>query len=266
MHSWVLTMDNVRHMVLPSNGSLDSFPTNRPDDFTTLLRTPLAVTGDIEYELALTELQYVTATPGISEVLVTYQKPKRANVLPDAIDIHLSKKNFTSVADLVEKLQKAIIKRAPTSRAGGHYVKFSYDPSTFKTTVTLVPGHSITLSESLAVVFGFEEGKITETTTSVQKSDLNRGHHNLYIFCDQTEDIVFGSGKAGLLGFASIPRITPGVPEVITKSFLDPMYVKVVDNRISRIRIYIRSENDEPGQIGVGPTVVRLAVRRKFSQ
>ena len=129
--------------------------------------------------------------------------------------------------------------------------------------MNLVMGHTITLSNSLVDIFGFNEAKITETTTSVRKSDLNRGTHYLYIFCDQTEDIVFGSGKAGLLGFVGIPTGIGGVPEVVTKSIQDPMFVKVTDNRMDRIRIYIRSENGKPGQIGIGPTIVRLSVRRR---
>ena len=264
--SSVLAADTLWHMILPSYGSSDIFSNNSPSDFTTLLRTPLVADGDTEYEVALTDLHFVSTTPAVSDILVSYQKPKISSTIPDPIEIGLAKKNHTSVASLVKELQKEIEDKAPTARRGGHFVKFSYSETTFKTTVTLVEGHSITLSKDLATILGFEKVKITETTTSERESDLHRGIHNAYVFCEQTEDIVFGRGRAKILGFTGIPPGSVAIPQVVNKSFENPVFVKIMNKRTDRIRLYLRTENGEANQFAVGPTVVRLTVRRKNSK
>ena len=81
-------MEITRHFVLPSNGSDTEFPTNKPNDYTTLLKTPL-VGGVEEYELALTELQFVRALPTIQDDIITFQAPRRqgAGRAPEPISI-----------------------------------------------------------------------------------------------------------------------------------------------------------------------------------
>ena len=254
------------HMILTSTGSRENFPHNRADDFTTLLERPVETRHDnIEYEIALAELQFVTTVPELSSPALTYQKPKRGTVTPQAIPISLSRKKLTSTADLVKALQLAIETAAPTTRRAGHPVKFSFDPRTFKTTVTLLQGHSITLSTEMGKMLGFENVSITATTTSKNRTDLYAEQRTLYVFCDQIESITFGNSKARVLGFITIPKGEPGVSGVITKSFQNPMFVKIAGDRMDRIRVYIKDEQGGSTQSGLGSTVVRLTLRERVS-
>ena len=253
----------VGHMILSSCDSTEFFPHNTPNDFTTWLRYPLYRKSGVDYEIALTELHVVTTVQEFSPNVLTYQKPKTGTVMPELIVVNITRKDLESTSDLVEALQHGIETQSPSSHQTDHPVSFTYDKMTFKTKVTLSEGHSVTLSYELAKMLGFGEVHLTETTTSERNSDLYAGSRIFYIFCDQVEDNMFGSTNGPLLGFVSIPNGTLDVSEVVTKEFQNPMYVKLVDSRLDRLRIYIKTENEDSAQFGVGCTVVRLTLRER---
>lgn len=258
-------MSEVEHLILSNTSSSESFPGNRPDDFTSLLKTPLISDDNTGYELALAELQCVQTIPTVLNSSVTYHEPKLDDVQPDPVIIRLALEELSSAAEFVEEIQEVVAAKVPpTTPQGEHLIRFTYDESTLKTTVTLAQGHTVTLTAELASILGFSETEISTTTTSEHVLDIHRGKRSLFVLCDQTEDIAFGSEKCGLLGFASTVKVTEDdVHEVVNKSFDNLMFVRVVENRLDRIRIYIRAENNESSQFRTGPTIVRLVVRKR---
>lgn len=251
-------MNRVRHIVLKSNGSDDAFPDNTPADFTTQLPLPL-VQEDGEYEIALTQFQFVRALPTISDTGMLITSARGRARLP----IVLPDPDVSSIPELVKGLNAAMPRNSGVS--------FRYSPYTLKTTISLTAG-SITLSRELASILGFQHRKteyvvqrppvVVQTSESKYVSDLYRGVYHLYIYSDVSEKIPVGSNMESLLGIVSISKGVRSAPEVESKTFMDPMYVKLLDNRVASIRIYVTDDGKNPVHFRLGPSIARLSLRR----
>ena len=95
-----------RHIILPSNASNDVFPTNRTDDYTTVLNDPI----DLEqgnYQVALQEIQFIRSLPTVSIptfVVTSGTANRRVN---NVITLH--KINFGTITAFVEHINQRVL-------------------------------------------------------------------------------------------------------------------------------------------------------------
>ena len=142
-------------------------------------------------------------------------------------------------------------------------VKFNFNTETFKTEITLPVGVTLELSDELALVLGFTNKVLAMTGIGEGISDMYQGAYHLYIYTDISEQISVGSKMESLLGIVSIPKGTRSEPEVVTKIFTNPMFVKIRNSRVETVRVYITDDQRNPVHFKIGPSIARLVVRRR---
>ena len=243
-------MDRETHLVLSSTGSTDVYPGNQPSDFTTSLAIPLDF-EDVDYEMGLVEFQIVRSmpTPSNGKVVITMPNLERSEVSIPNTDI-------SNVTDLVKTLNNVLSEHSITG------ITVTFNTSTFKTNISLTANHTIELSDELARVLGFKNKLVTESSISDSISDLFHGSYHIHIYSDITEQVRVGGGMESLLGIVSIPKGVRCDSMVATNVFPNPMFLKIVKNRVASIRIYLKDDHHKPIHCKLGPTVVRLLVRR----
>lgn len=243
-------MDRDRHLVLSSNGSSDVFPGNTPSDFTTLLAQPLVLERD-EYDLALAEFQFVRALPAVTKA--TFVVKKQAG----DTNVKIEGRDISTIQGVVKAINAALSKRKLAT------IKFTFNTETFKTHIKLPAGVTLELSEELAAVLGFTDKNVAATSEGQTVADLHHGAYHLYIYCDISEPISVGSKMESLLGIVSIPKGARSEPEVVTKTFTNPMFVKIINSRVETVRIYITDDHKNRVHFKIGPAIARIIVRRR---
>ena len=243
-------MDQERHLVLTSNGSSDTFPGNTPSDFTTQLAQPLNL-EDGAYEVALAEFQFVRSQPTINQRVFTVNKPVGAS------NVRLPPTEVTSIQDLVKLINSALSKRQLS------VIKFTFNTQTFKTEITIPANYSVELSDELAAVLGFANKVVAVTASGDAVSDLFQGAYHMFVHSDISEQIAVGDKMERLLGIVSIPRGSRSEAGVITKVFTNPMFVKIMNNRVDSVQVHIKDDLKKPVQFKLGPSIARLIIRKR---
>lgn len=247
-------MSTERHIILPSNASNDVFPNNRADDYTTLLNDPIELEQG-NYQVALQEFQFIRALPTVSTpsfTVATGTLIRRAYTV-----ITLQRTNFGTINAFVEHINQRINSFAQFKNK----VSFTYNALTSRVTITLSPGFITSIPPEWVSILGFTGQRVLITTTGAKPADLYKGIYNLYIYTDISTPIRIGSVSKQLLGIVSIPKGQRDIPEVVTKTFTNPMYVNTIGDRIETIRIYIKDDHGNAVQFKIEPVIVRLSIR-----
>ena len=142
------------------------------------------------------------------------------------------------------------------------YVKIVYNRKTFKVKFTISAGYTITLPEEWAALLGFSDKVIDQTKEGDFIADFYQGVHNLHVFTDMSEPVIFGGTAKPYLGSVNVPKGDLSEPEVVTKVFEPPMYVRVSKSRFDTIRVYIMDHSGKPAHFRIPPVSVRLSLRR----
>lgn len=245
------------HMILTSNSDMDLFPSNNASDFTTVLREPLDL-SDATYELALSELQFINAIPTLQDKTFEIGKSEAGTEGYVWRDIVIDTGSLSSVTDLVTAINASLRKRRITKLN----VAFIFDPATFRVKVTIGNNYAVRIPQEWARVMGFSAESFTQTTQGQYSADLHQGVHSLHVFSDISEKIPVGNRSQSLLGIVGIPNGSRSIADVVIKSFENPMYVKITEQRVQTIRIYITDESGNPIHFKIEPLTVRLSLRK----
>ena len=239
-----------RHLVLFSNSSNDVFPDNTPSDFTTLLEMPLDLDDGQLYEMALEEITFIRTIPGLRNL--SYKVGRATVTLKDP--------TINGIEDFVYQMNNCLNKTQKV------LVKFVYSRHTFKVTAEIATNTKVKLSEEWTAILGFSQTTLNKTTEGEYMADFYKGVHNLHVFSDITDTIVFGGATKPYLGSVSIPKNELSTPVVVSRTYDTPMYVKVNRSRIDTIRIFITDDGGHPVQFKAEPVTVRLSLRKQSSQ
>ena len=119
------------------------------------------------------------------------------------------------------------------------------------------------IPDEWAKILGFQAKRfINNTQTGDHIGDLYQGVYNLYVYSDIVQPIPVGNSSQPLLGIISIPKGVRQEPEVVTKTFTNPMRLRLANSRIETIRIYIKDDLGNDVQFRIEPVIVRLSIRR----
>ena len=247
----------MKHILLQSNAPSRAFPDNRPDDFITLLKEPLEV-SDGWLEMAVEEIFFVNALPTIQNKSFRVTKPLDEATSKE-YEIEIAEMP-TSIQDLVKEINKLIAQGRGIAK---RYLTFAYDPREYRVGVVVAEGYSIELSTDLKNLLGFATTTLNRSQTATSRADMRGGVHTLYLCSDATEKIEVGGEMMSLLGAFSLPFTKDKAPRALSKVFENRMFVKLLESRVEKIRLYIRDSGGKPTQFKFDPVVVRLAIRKR---
>ena len=281
-------------VTLPSNSSIDLFPTNRPDRYSTKLAVPRELEG--EWEVALIDIQYPLAWKTlhsdiqIGVVPCQYGKKKPQEDEFDkavydylALDPNeptcyarftLPAGHYKSIQHVCEKLNKKLATAyADLGPKVGPSPSFQYDEDEDVVTGTrpvdavTIFTDSIYLPRLLGLrlpqprnrVIMFEHYKEFRSDQPPEFDTLK----SMYIYSDIIKYQMVGDVQAPLLG---ILPVQGRYREQVFWHFTPPYYIPVSKNHIETIEIRLCTDTGEVFPIlGNGKVISRLHFRRKHS-
>lgn len=246
----VVVMDNTQfYLWLPSNSSMDVFPSNTLSEFR--VRLPQSITLTDEWEVALTEIHYPHSWKNVPGDFWNRFYIKEG----DDVEVYLVRSgHYSSVQSIVDVINELIDDTRHKDKA-----KLSYDTLTRKITLHLQDNRSIFFTD-IGSMLGFEKEKlISQTTTASREVDLDFGFHNLYVYCDIVQAQVVGDSHVPLL------RIVPVEGrdgERVSKIFLNPQYLPISRKQFESIEVNIKRDTGEKVSFETGRVLLTLHLRR----
>ena len=248
--SSALDMDNTQfYLWLPSNSSMDVFPSNTLSEYRVRLPQAIALTDD--WEVALTEIHYPHSWNNVHDNFWNRFYIKKgvaveAYVLPPG--------HYSSVENIIVKMNDLIKQSQHKDN-----VWFSYETLNRKLTVHIQNNFEVFFSYCGSML-GFTKDDIySKTTTAKREVDLDLGFHNLYVYCDIVQSQFVGDAQVPLL------RIVPVEGrdgERVSKIFMNPQYLPISRKQFESIEVNIKSDTGENISFEAGRVLLTLHLRR----
>ena len=234
---------------LPSNSSLDKFPSNTLTEYHVGLTQTVSLTGD--WEVALTEIHYPHSWNNVQENFGNrfYLRNQELSGVWEALIVPPG--HYSSIGDILSKMEGPIenVKRFNDD------VTFSYDTFTRKVTVHLQNNVELFFG-NIGYLLGFSpEEIISNTSTAERQVDLEYGFHDLFIYCDLIQSQYVGDALVPLL------RIVPvegKVGERVGKSFLRPQYLPVSRKQFETVEVNRKTDTGESVPFEFGRVLLTL--------
>ena len=252
-------------LTLPSNASMDLFPQNTCQDFTTQLSSELILSGN--FEVALKRLQYPYNWSGLQgddcKVKLSW-KTKNFTILQERKEeIKIPEAEYDTVTALVDALKKALSQTKDT-----HFKEINLELRGSRLWITLKSGVRIEFSERVRIILGFVENpgwksepkEISHQFVNDYDVDIRGGRHTLFVYSDIVEHSIVGDSVQPILGTAAL-RAEPGEIVVYEPQILD--WTPLRSNQFQTIRIYIRDEVGEKIPFRGGRVIVTLHLRKR---
>lgn len=245
-----IDMENAQfYLWLPSNSSMDVFPSNTLSEFR--VRLPQSITLTDEWEVALTEIHYPHSWNNVhgkfwNRFYIKKDNAVKAYTLPPG--------HYSSVESIINKMNHLINQSQYKDK-----VKFSYEKLNRKMSIQLRDNCTVFFSD-IGFMLGFnKEELITKTTTAPREVDLDLGFHNLYVYCDIVQSQFVGDSHVPLL------RIVPVEGrdgERVSKIYLSPQYLPVSRKQFESIEVNIKRDTGEKVSFEAGRVLLTLHLRR----
>ena len=191
-------------LTLPSNSSMQFYPSNTPSHYFTKLPQDMNLTGD--YEVGLAEIQFSNTYNNVEEedCVIKYKEKTKTIVVPtgpnteesmavavaDPTIITIPAGLYRSNEYFVQVLNMLVKRKVGTQENGSPKVKFYYNPASKKASIRVYQENSVLeLSERLQEILGL----IGENAPPLHGSgyfeglrmlDLNEHFKSLYVYCD----------------------------------------------------------------------------------
>ena len=245
------------YMTLPSNSSMQYYPTNKTCKFTTKLHTPLSLNAD--YEVALAEIQFQCMWYNVREhnkTLTLFNKNVDGDGIPSLQKIHLSCGYYYSGEELVDMIN------ASMDITARQKVGFFYKRSSRKVYVQLREDTGVLIPCNLAMMLGFEgECHLNESTESPMPVDPHMDFHTFYVYSDILQFQTVGEASVPLLRTVAI---TPTKEQYnIVNTYISPHYVPLKLYHFETIDIIITTETGEVVPFERGKLIVKLHFRER---
>ena len=239
------------YLWLPSNSSMDVFPSNTLSEYRVQLPQTIQLAG--EWEVALTEIQYPHSWNNVHDRFWNRFYIKR-DVVPEVEVYIIPPGHYPSVESIIKTMndliQNSIFKDD---------VRFTFETLNRKVTVHL-QNKAVVFFTDFGIMLGFsKETTYTTTTKAEREVDLDQGFHNLYVYCDVTQSQLVGDSQVPLV------RIVPVEGkdgERISRSFLSPQYLPLSRKEFESIEVNIKRETGEKVPFEAGRVLITLHFRR----
>lgn len=254
------------YVTLPSDSSMNFYPSNTVAHFTSRLPHRIRLDGD--YEVGLAEFIYPYSWFNFSNTdgrLFTYFEKNRVRMLQTNFESGQFPAENVLVKILNDKIADSIV--SGTNRKDLRAV-FRFDDVFRKMRLTVKcdddDEETFYMSEELKNLFGFERsGPFASGEFVAEKTfSANDGSHLMYVYCDIASFTPVGHAKAPLLRVCSI---NGKYGDMVRTIFTHPHYVPVARREIETIDININNELGKPTPFVFGKSVVTLHFRRRHS-
>jgi hypothetical protein len=256
------------YLTLPSNSSMEFYPNNTLQSFTTRLKTGIELHG--KYEVALSEImvpkEFKTSFGFIEMIKEIDKKEEEYNIEIDLFD----KKSIDQNLKQINLNIKSV--------TNGEDLKFKLNSSNDKIQMIIKNGWQVSLPLSIMHLFKFKmpEGdvfiqsnpKIEQffDSNTFEKDELTKESINsvpaLYVYCDQVDFQHVGDNDIRLLKIVAVPSLSKEKYTIV--NFVNPNYVQVRSASFSDISIQFYSDEGKKIKFGDGEKLyVKLHFRPK---
>ena len=253
----IIKMEQMRafYVTLPSNSSMNIFPSNTLTNYVTQL--PNSIYLDGEWEVGLAEIQYPYTWNNIREGYnKIYIKTWNEH---DYTPVVIPSGYYKDINNLIYNIRQLI---GATGKFRDNDVDLRYVPTDKRTSVYVKSGCHVKLDGDIATVLGFETGTVVNNTllTSPFLSLVTGNVSSLFIYSDIIQSQYVGDVKVPLLRAVGVEGKHG---DFITKSFDRPQYLPVCRQTLDTVEIDIKGDTAEKISFQHGKVIVKLHFRKQ---
>ena len=241
------------YITLPSNASMDYYPTNKASCYQIRLPRTLYLKG--KYEVALAEIQYPhtwTTTRGKIGFMII-----RDNI---HYTVNIPQGYYSNIDELIDFINTKICDVLDVTK-NDTPIKLATNKFTRKTHLRIAEGCFIQFSPGLADILGFKERiSYSETMSSPFPTNLKLGFYTLFVYCSICEPQVVGDYYVPLLRSVAIEG---NDGDIVMKTYGEPHYVPVNTSKFDTIEINIKDDLGENVTFETGKVICKLHFRHK---
>lgn len=257
------------YITLPSNSSLDVHSNNTLTKYT--VRLPRTLYLKRGFEVALAEIQYPVSWENLSNPssygigIIKLENMEFNNLF-------LPQTHYQSIPELIQTINKNLSTWFDFHGLNPNTMRLDLDRITDMVTFIGSEGYALTLTNEMKDILGFPheitlgrekpenqlEPEIHRITAEF-KSDIHRGFHSLYVYCNVCEPQIVGDVYAPLLRTVAIKGKRN---QHTTIAYNQPHYIPVGTREISEIEIDIRDDSGFKVPFTVGKVVCKLHFRQ----
>ena len=257
------------YVTLPSNSSIDIYPNNTLTKY--IVRLPRTLYLKEGFEVALAEIMYPVSWNTMSD-------PNSYAI--DVVDLKqikfttlfIPQAHYQSIEELINKINEVLHHYFDLNQMDNRTMRLVYDSLTEKTKYRGKYGFGLRISNELRDILGFEYNvpleKRLENDEDVDKfhkveadfkSNLERGFHALYVYCNVCKPQIVGDVYAPLLRTVAIM----GKRNQHVNIFYNKLhYIPVRSREIDEIEIDIRDDTGNKVPFTFGKVVCKLHFRQ----
>ena len=242
------------YLWLPSNSSMDVFPSNTLTEYQVRLPQSIVLSGDCE--VALTEIQYPRSWNNVHGGFWNrfYIQSGTSAANPITV-VGVPPGHYKTTQSVLDAVNKEVQKNEQYKTD----VSFTYDELSRKVTIHLQNNNHIVFNE-IGLMLGFPSGELIEkTSTAKNEFDLDFGFHNLFVYCDIVQPQTVGDAQVPLL------RVVPvegNDGDRITRSFMSPQYLPVSKKEFDAMEVNIKRDTGKKVPFESGRVLLTLHFRR----
>ena len=274
------------YLTLPSNSSMNYYPTNTLANYVTKLPQLFDLNG--EWEVGLSEIQFPISWHNVSKdeaQLEMYHVDISSSNNPAVNDISPPPGHYDSPDALVKQINAIIASKERQKNV----VRLSYNEISKKVTVNFGPEEKLpailVMSKAFAELIGFNladvrsvpcdhvgeekendkpgnwwkiKGSANRSLTGSNVCDLQRGFCSLFVYCDVVEPTVVGDVKVPLLRTVNIVG-KEGI--TVSRIYQNIQYVPIHRKQFDTIEIDIRDDTGRKVPFERGKVIVTLHFR-----
>ena len=261
-----LTMESQGfYITLPSNASLDVYPNNTLTKYT--VRLPRTLYLKEGYEVALAEIMYPVSWETLRHI--EGHRLTVVNLIESNLtELLLPVSHYNSVEEFVGTINLTLDKFFEEINLPTGTLRLEYTSLTEKVTYKGKYGYALMLSYEIQEILGFDrntplahkyEGKQDSDKFHIVEaqhaSNVNRGFHALYVYCNICKPQIVGDIYAPLIRTVAVKGTRN---QHITISYNPPHYVPLGTREISEIEIDIRDDTGMKVPFTFGKVVCKL--------
>ena len=245
------------YVTLPSNASMDLYPTNKQASYK--IRLPRTLYLRHGFEVALVEVQYPISWKTFSreesyEIGIFDREEGRYQ------SVFIPSVYYSNIGELVKQLNTTLAAHFAI-RGNGKQAKLKILKLAHKIELEIVGERLwIEFKHEMSDILGLEHKSYTGTTIAPYIYDINKGFHSLYVYCNVCEPQIVGDAYVPLLRNVAIKGARG---EYVTKTYGEPHYVPVNTDTVDMIEINIKDDTGQDVSFASGKVVCKLHFRNR---
>ena len=266
--------NSILHITLPSNASMDLYPTNKPQNFKTMLGRPLHFNG--LWQVSLRSIAYPNNYYNIDKaynITVSFKREKETGPAP-SIEFTLNAGRYDSIPKLAAYLEK-LSKDAVAKKYKSNEYTFinrdrpliiDYNEISSKITMN---GNGDNVDAEMKIdppelwnVLGFanlaKDDIVELKNTGTRQASLTSQRPGFFVYTDIVKPTRIGDTFGKLLQYVPL-NITD---EIGFKEYINPSYFELESNEIQTIEIQILDSAGKPLIFPTGQTNLQLEFKR----